>query len=460
MAYELICQKCGTIGELEDPIDEFECPNCGGRMLPEGSQQEASAAPHEHAAHDDSTPTIAISRSQIQEYRNVKIAKTADLGFGGVVNAKLSASTRGIPVANVGTGNVPKIGAKSDKPLIVNAPAAPVEKPQIAPPEVHAIHPAVEAPKPAAPAVETPAPEVAAPQPTATPVTPSAPVAPAPAPTPVEAPTPAPTPVEAPAPEVKVEDAPKVAETPVVDEVVASEEKASETEVKDPIPTPPPAAAAKKPLTKNAPKQRPEDKPIGGVKRKPAAATAKKSTSERPASSGPRQRKGTGKFEIDRSGKVVRVFAPNGAELTPEDTRRFIDIHNKKRKKIAFIVIGITVLVMGAICGSVLLARSIEARKDKERKEKQRIEATKTPEYLVEYRKFESRIPSANKLETYPKSYAEYTELITLMKGFVAKYENEKSAKIQSLVRGTQSWILNIERHRENYGWGWPDSPK
>ena len=34
MAYQMQCSKCGVIGELETPVAEFECPSCGGTMLP------------------------------------------------------------------------------------------------------------------------------------------------------------------------------------------------------------------------------------------------------------------------------------------------------------------------------------------------------------------------------------------------------------------------------------------
>ena len=97
----LKCQNCGVVGEMEEAIEEFECPNCRGIMRPVNQRPPApqdftqtqnteitqliDEAMIEEAIideSDDNTPTIAISKEQISEYKkNIKIAKPVDVGM-------------------------------------------------------------------------------------------------------------------------------------------------------------------------------------------------------------------------------------------------------------------------------------------------------------------------------------------------------------------------------------------
>ena len=44
MAYQMQCSKCGVVGELDTPVAEFECPSCGGTMLPVDAAPTATPA--------------------------------------------------------------------------------------------------------------------------------------------------------------------------------------------------------------------------------------------------------------------------------------------------------------------------------------------------------------------------------------------------------------------------------
>jgi len=80
MSFELQCQSCQVVGELDEYIEEFECPQCGGLMLPV-----SNAAPAPLEEEDDEAPTISISRSQVADYKkNLKVAAPVDIGFGGM----------------------------------------------------------------------------------------------------------------------------------------------------------------------------------------------------------------------------------------------------------------------------------------------------------------------------------------------------------------------------------------
>ena len=67
MPFELQCQNCKVIGELDEYIDQFECPQCHGVMLPINNQVE------EEEDEDDDAPTISISRSQIADYKKKQL---------------------------------------------------------------------------------------------------------------------------------------------------------------------------------------------------------------------------------------------------------------------------------------------------------------------------------------------------------------------------------------------------
>lgn len=67
------CEGCGVIGELDEPMDDFVCPECGEVMHP------ADAPPKQEGG---KTPTVSISREQVNAYKQVKVAKPAGHGFG------------------------------------------------------------------------------------------------------------------------------------------------------------------------------------------------------------------------------------------------------------------------------------------------------------------------------------------------------------------------------------------
>jgi len=95
--FELKCQGCGVIGELEEPMDEFDCPQCGAIMLPVNN----NASEKKEVEEDDDTPTIAISKSAIQDYKNIKVAKAVDVGFGGMFGPNgLSGTIPKVPIVS------------------------------------------------------------------------------------------------------------------------------------------------------------------------------------------------------------------------------------------------------------------------------------------------------------------------------------------------------------------------
>ena len=115
-AFLLKCQSCGVVGEMEEYIDEFECPNCRGIMLPATPAvprpqditqtqkaditqliDEALPDMEEFDELEDNTPTIAISKEQISEYKkNIKVAKPVDVGMfsSGSTSVSLQVPTK------------------------------------------------------------------------------------------------------------------------------------------------------------------------------------------------------------------------------------------------------------------------------------------------------------------------------------------------------------------------------
>ncbi len=87
MSYELQCQSCQIIGEIDEYIEEFSCPQCGGLMIPIEDEDNSM-----------DVPTISISENQIEQYRNsLKKAAPVDMGFGTI------ASSHAAPKTNVKT---------------------------------------------------------------------------------------------------------------------------------------------------------------------------------------------------------------------------------------------------------------------------------------------------------------------------------------------------------------------
>ncbi len=77
MPFELQCQSCQVVGEVDEYIEEFECPQCGGTMLPLAVEEEEEAY---------ETPTISISRGAIMDYKNsLKRAKPVSVGFSEIM---------------------------------------------------------------------------------------------------------------------------------------------------------------------------------------------------------------------------------------------------------------------------------------------------------------------------------------------------------------------------------------
>lgn len=90
--FELKCQSCGVLGELEEYMDEFDCPQCGGKMYPVDKTKKAATETTrlsseeqenlEQTKLEQETATISISKAQINEYKkNIKVAKPVDIGI-------------------------------------------------------------------------------------------------------------------------------------------------------------------------------------------------------------------------------------------------------------------------------------------------------------------------------------------------------------------------------------------
>ena len=105
MAYLMKCSKCGVVGELDDFMPEFDCPSCGGVMYPA-------------AAEKKNTSTMSISRSQVESYKKVKVARAVNVGFSDLA-----------PTIGSKTGMIaPAAPAAAAKPAPAQT-AAPAKKP-------------------------------------------------------------------------------------------------------------------------------------------------------------------------------------------------------------------------------------------------------------------------------------------------------------------------------------------
>lgn len=486
MAFELVCQQCGVIGELEDPIDEFECPVCKGKMVP--------VKPHSpvETGHEDNTPTIAISRSQIQEYRSVKVAKTADFGFGGVVNAKLSSATRGIPVANTNTAPsghviskpiaaVPKAAA----PIIPIAVAAVKPRPELS--EANSKHelplpsesqpkdevktelpPAVELSKEITPAVEnkenSPLPEI---QVQTEPALPPADLKhelpeadlkhelPAAvevishvAPTPEPEKTPESTENRlSPETENQSKSAVNEEEKPMIRETAVSAEKTVEsTEKKEDI-----SPAEQKTVEKKTAKT-PVKKGLGAKSASVKSSAPKKKAPDTDGSSKSVEKKirGTGKFEVVKGkGGVLQVFAPNGIQLSEADSKTYLAIRKKKHNQIVAIAVGITLLVTGIVCGIILM---INSAKSTEIQTKIEAKAAFESEWTREIS------PKVNPLISGSKdlgSNAAYKQLTEALNAYIKKWENNNDARVKSKIKQAQSLLEAAKRNKAAQGSNW-----
>ena len=89
MIFEYKCTSCQVVGELEELVNQVECPNCGGMMVPVN-------APQSDAVVDGEEPTIKVPRSEFmnerpgQPKRAVKVAKAVNIGFGGMLTSTSS----------------------------------------------------------------------------------------------------------------------------------------------------------------------------------------------------------------------------------------------------------------------------------------------------------------------------------------------------------------------------------
>ena len=126
MPYLMKCSKCGVVGELDEFMEEFDCPNCGGQMFPE------------NVAKKD-TSTMSISRAQIDQYKKIKVAKAVNVGFSdftSTMSTKNNLQTRKTP-APAAPAPAP-VPAPAPAPGVVAAPApAPVvvEEPIVVAPQ-------------------------------------------------------------------------------------------------------------------------------------------------------------------------------------------------------------------------------------------------------------------------------------------------------------------------------------
>ncbi len=72
MAYTYKCESCNSIGELEQLLPTVECPACGGKMRPMDAQGNINQ------------PSSSLSSTNLGL---VKVAKTVNLGFSGMIKS-------------------------------------------------------------------------------------------------------------------------------------------------------------------------------------------------------------------------------------------------------------------------------------------------------------------------------------------------------------------------------------
>ena len=72
MAYTYKCESCNSIGELEQFLPTVECPACGGEMRPMDAQGNITQ------------PSSSLSSTNLGL---VKVAKTVNLGFSGMIKS-------------------------------------------------------------------------------------------------------------------------------------------------------------------------------------------------------------------------------------------------------------------------------------------------------------------------------------------------------------------------------------
>ncbi|NOY75957.1 MAG: hypothetical protein GXP32_09250 [Kiritimatiellaeota bacterium] len=137
--YQYQCQSCNVVGELDEHYEQFDCPQCGGIMLPLNSPNEP--APYEL----DEDATIAIPRDELQDIPgDIKVAQAVDLGFGGMLTSSVS------------TGQYKPFSGGAVSPGAA-APARPVSPAPVAPVPVQPVAPvSVQPASPSSPGVKPP----------------------------------------------------------------------------------------------------------------------------------------------------------------------------------------------------------------------------------------------------------------------------------------------------------------
>ncbi|MFZ2656938.1 MAG: hypothetical protein WAX69_18540, partial [Victivallales bacterium] len=99
MPFEYKCTACQAVGELDELVNQIECPNCGGMMVP------LSAPVPQSDIFEGEEPTIKVPRGEFmnepsQPKRTVKVAKAVNIGFGGMLAS--TSSTGGFSPITLG----------------------------------------------------------------------------------------------------------------------------------------------------------------------------------------------------------------------------------------------------------------------------------------------------------------------------------------------------------------------
>ena len=114
MPFEYKCQSCQAIGDLDSLVDQVECPNCGGMMVPDNAPPVPPAQPAAPDGTDEGeTPTTIVPRAEIlkeiaatadQPKKVVKVAKFVNIGFGGMLTTSATRGFKPITPGKTDTG--------------------------------------------------------------------------------------------------------------------------------------------------------------------------------------------------------------------------------------------------------------------------------------------------------------------------------------------------------------------